>query len=271
MKTDGIRALVIGGSSGIGREIGLHLAKVGAEVVFHGRRVDLLEEAVAAAGGGLAVAADLTDPDACSDLVERSVEYLGRLDLVVHAAGITPLGLISDVSGDDWASTFATNIIAPALIARAALPHLTPAAICAFLSSESVGSPYHGLVPYVASKAALEELVRGLRIEHPGLRFSCIRVGQTAPTDISRGFDLAIAGELFSLWIQHGRISATTMDVVEVGRFIANTLAAAFDAPSIEMQDLVLRPPGAPISDGSDSVVERVAGLQESSAPSGSS
>ena len=45
--------------------------------------------------------------------------------------------------------------------------------------------PYHGLIPYGSSKAALEEVVRGLRLEHPELRFGCIRVGQTMPTDFA--------------------------------------------------------------------------------------
>jgi NAD(P)-dependent dehydrogenase (short-subunit alcohol dehydrogenase family) len=263
---DRVRALVVGASAGIGRQIGLRLAEGGADVVFHGRRADLLDEAVATAGSGLAVAAELDDPDACSALVEESVQYLGGLDLLVHAAGVTRLGLITDQTGDGWASIFATNLIAPALVARAALPHLSPAAICAFLSSESVGQPYHGLIPYGSSKAALEELIRGLRVEHPSFRFSCIRVGQTAPTDVSRSFDLDLAGELFPKWMEYGRIRANTMDVVEVGRFIADSLTNALRTPSIEMEDLVLRPPGGPISTSPSAVVDRIADLQGSDA-----
>jgi NAD(P)-dependent dehydrogenase (short-subunit alcohol dehydrogenase family) len=245
----------------------LHLAKLGADVVFHGRRADLLEQAVAAAGGGHAVVADLENPDACAKLVETAVEYLGQIDLIVHAASMSNLAVINDLDGEAWAGVYAINVIAPALVVRAAIPYLSSGAICAFLSSESVGQPYHGLIPYISSKAALEEMIRGLRLEHPEFRFTCVRVGQTTPTDITRSYDLALAAELFPKWIAHGRITAQTMDVVEVGSIIASSLNEVLGTPTVEMQDLVLRPPGGILSSDAAAAVANIAALQESAEP----
>jgi len=64
------RALVVGSSSGIGREVGLRL---GARVAFHGRRRERLDECVARAGGGVVVVADVADPAACEAMVDEAV------------------------------------------------------------------------------------------------------------------------------------------------------------------------------------------------------
>lgn len=255
----GRRALVVGASSGIGREVGLRLAARGADVAFHGRRRERLEEAVARAGGGCcAVVADVGDAAGCEALVRDAVAHLGGLDLVVVAASSSRLGLVRDLDAAEWASVFATNVIAPALVVRAALAHLAEGAIAAFVSSESVGAPYHGLIPYGASKAALEEVVRGLRIEHPEFRFACIRVGQTMPTEFGRDFSPELAGELLPKWIALGRMPAQAMDVEEVGRAIADSLATALGAPTVELQDMVLRATGGMFTGDVGSLLEQV-------------
>jgi NAD(P)-dependent dehydrogenase (short-subunit alcohol dehydrogenase family) len=76
----GTRALVVGASAGIGREIGLRLASHGAEVAFHGRRRDRLADAVREAGSGCAVS-DVGD--ASRALSSPTVAHLGRIDLLV--------------------------------------------------------------------------------------------------------------------------------------------------------------------------------------------
>ena len=240
----GRRALVVGASAGIGREVGLHLAGLGAVVVFHGRRVDRLDEAVAAAGSGYAIVADVGDADSCEAMVEEAAAKLGGLDLVVYAASASRLGLARDLTAADWAELYAINVFGPALVVKRALPHLSAGAVIAFLSSESVGMPFHGLLPYGTSKAALEEFVRGIRIEQPHHRFCCIRVGKTEPTDFGRDFDPEMAMDLFPQWLALGRLAAQSMQTTEVGTVIAEALALALNNPSVDMQDLVLRPPG---------------------------
>lgn len=254
----GRRALVVGASSGIGREVALRFAALGAEVVFHGRRLDRLEDAVERSGGGYAVVADVCDPPQCDVLVAEAVANLGGLDALVFAASASRLSLVQDTDAEEWARVFASNVIAPALVARAALPHLSPGAVCAFISSESVGAPYHGLIPYGASKAALEEVVRGLRIEHPEHRFACIRVGQTLPTEFARDFSPELAGELLPKWIALGRMPARAMDAAELGRAIADSVAIALASPTIELQDMVVRAPGGHFTGDVSSLVADV-------------
>jgi len=241
---EGRRALVVGASAGIGREVALRFAAIGADVAFHGRRRDRLEEAVTRSGGGHVIVADVSDPGQCDALVAEAVANLGGLDALVFAASSSRLSLAQDTDGEEWARVFASNVIAPALVTRAALPHLSPGGMCAFISSESVGAPYHGLIPYGASKAALEEVVRGLRIEHPAHRFACIRVGNTAPTEFGRDFTPELAGELMPKWAALGRLPAQAMDVEELGRAIADSVAITLASPSIELQDMVVRAPG---------------------------
>jgi NAD(P)-dependent dehydrogenase (short-subunit alcohol dehydrogenase family) len=192
----GRRAVVVGASAGIGRAVGLRLAAQGAQVVFHGRRLDKLDEAVKQAGGGHAVAADLSEAGGCESLVATAADRLGGIDLLVHSASVSRLSLARDTPADEWARVYATNVIAPSMVVRAALPHFSVGALSVFISSESVGARYHGLIPYGSSKAALEEVVRGLRLEHPELRVGCIRVGQTLPTDFARDFSPALAADL---------------------------------------------------------------------------
>jgi NAD(P)-dependent dehydrogenase (short-subunit alcohol dehydrogenase family) len=132
-------------------------------------------------------------------------------------------------------------------VVRHLLDRLRPDAVVAMLSSESVGRPYPGLVPYAASKAALEELIRGWRAEHPDLRFSRITVGATDGTDFPRDFDPAVAGSLFDTWVAAGVIPARVMDAVELGAMIAHALGRAVNVPGIDVQDIVLRPPGGPM------------------------
>lgn len=242
----GRRLLVVGASAGIGRSVALHAAELGARVAFCGRRRARLDEAVAQAGGGVAIVADITDPDQCVSLAAQAADALGSIDLLVMAAGVSRLGRLRDTDAAGWRSVLDANVIGPNLVVRAALPYLTEQAVVAVLSSESVGAPYEGIVPYTASKAALEETIRGWRVEHPNRRFSCVTVGVTDGTDFAREFDPELAAELFPVWIAGARMPANTMAVDELGSAIARTLAVAVDSPGLDCQHLTFRAPGGP-------------------------
>jgi NAD(P)-dependent dehydrogenase (short-subunit alcohol dehydrogenase family) len=156
--------------------------------------------------------------------------------------------MLSDTDQAVWERLLRTNVIGPAQVVRHLLGHLAPDAIVAMLSSESVGHPYPGLVPYAASKAAMEEMIRGWRAEHPELRFAKVTVGATDGTDFARDFDPTLAGALFTDWVSSGVIPARIMQAEEVGASIAHTLARAVTVPGIDVQDLVLRSPGGPMT-----------------------
>ena len=256
--------MVVGASSGIGRAAARCLAQWGAVVVAVGRRRKLLEELVQEMGGGFVVDADLRDPDQCHSLVERSAAHVQEVDALVFAASASTLALTADAGVEVWRTVLETNVIAPALVTRSLLPHLTPGAFLGYLSSEIVGQPYHGLAHYAASKAALEELVRALRVEHPSYRFCCIRVGATPDTEFARDFSPVLAAELTAQWIARAKLPATFMTAQEVGAAIAGAVGIAFTSPGVDVQDLTLRPPGGPRVGDFGNVAEMIAEVNAS-------
>jgi NAD(P)-dependent dehydrogenase (short-subunit alcohol dehydrogenase family) len=245
----GRKAVVVGASSGIGRAVAAELTRLGARVSWCGRRADALAEAIAAAGGvGTAVAADIATEEGCRSIATAAeADAGGPIDLVVIASGASGVTMLRDADAESWDRLLRTNVVGPSLVVRHLLDQLEEDAVVAMLSSESVGSPYAGLVPYAASKAALEELIRGWRAEHPELRFARVTVGATDGTDFARDFDPGLAGELFPRWVDAGVIPARIMQAHDVGTSIAHTLARAVLVPGIDVQDLVLRSPGGPM------------------------
>jgi NADP-dependent 3-hydroxy acid dehydrogenase YdfG len=118
---DGCVALVTGATSGIGRAVAAGLSAYGARVAVTGRRADRLE-------GDLVLPADLTEPGAAEAVVADTVTGLGRLDVVVNAAGVMLNGPTADADLAEWDAMVALNLTALLHVTKAALPHLVEAA-----------------------------------------------------------------------------------------------------------------------------------------------
>jgi NAD(P)-dependent dehydrogenase (short-subunit alcohol dehydrogenase family) len=254
---EGKRVLVVGASAGIGRSFAVQAVQDGADVVLVARRAEALRQAVAEAGGGHVVAADVCDEAGIEGLVAAVVGCFtadgpsydgggapaGPIDLVVHCAGATPLRLLRDSDGDDWRRTFEINVVAVNQLIRALLPHLAPGAIVGVASSEAAARPWTGLVAYGATKAALDASLQGWRLEHPEVRFACLVVGPTQPTEFGDGFDPDLLGRTFADWARHGMLPETFMDTGELAGFLVGTLAAALAHPGVGLEHVVLRSP----------------------------
>lgn len=245
---DGARILVVGGSSGIGRALGRSAAARGARIALAARRGPRLEEAVAEAGGGLALRADVRRPEDCARLVEAATAELGGLDVLFYAAGVTPLAWLAAAGAGHWREVFETNLFGAALVTRAALPHLS-GGLAVYVSSDSVGRPRQGLAAYSASKAALDEMLRGWRLEHPELRFLRLVLGPTLGTDVARDYDAAAAGDLLRRWVAHGFMTERHLQAAELGELLADVLATCLAHPDVAVEDLRLEPPGPPLLD----------------------
>jgi NAD(P)-dependent dehydrogenase (short-subunit alcohol dehydrogenase family) len=252
----GRRVLVVGASAGIGRGIAQAAVAAGATVAFGARRAEQLEEAIAGsasatgAGKGLVVTGDVRQPGGGAALVDDAVAAVGGpLDLVVYTAAMSPLALLGDTRFEDWQAVFETNVVGAAMVATAAVGRLAPGGVIALMSSETVGRPRHGLVAYAASKQALEELIRGLRTEHPDTRFCRLVVGATIGTEFGIHFDPAVMAKVAPHWITHGEMRMGFMDPSELGGLILANLAGALAHPSIDVQDMVFRPPGPIMTD----------------------
>jgi NADP-dependent 3-hydroxy acid dehydrogenase YdfG len=129
MELSGTVALVTGASSGIGRATARRLAAEGASVALAARRTDRIEELAAELGErALPIEADVTDRAAAERAVQRTVDELGRLDVLINNAGVMLLGPIQDAPVEEWERMVEVNVLGLLYCARAALPHLLAAA-----------------------------------------------------------------------------------------------------------------------------------------------
>lgn len=167
----GKRALVTGGSRGIGAAIAVALAEKGAAVaITYERAADRaaqLVEAIAVKGGkAVAIQADSADPAAIQRSVDEAVERLGGLDILVNNAAIARYSPIADYPVEDIDAQLAVNIRGPILASKAAIPHLPVGGRIINIGSAGaeriVGSP--GTV-YFMTKSAIQSLTRGLAQE----------------------------------------------------------------------------------------------------------
>ncbi|ODP39031.1 SDR family NAD(P)-dependent oxidoreductase [Sphingomonas turrisvirgatae] len=167
----GKRALVTGGSRGIGAAIALALADKGADVALTFQNspdraravVDSIEKLGRRA---VAIQADSGDPVAVRQAVEEAVAALGGLDILVNNAGIALYNTIADFKVEDIDALFAVNVRGTIIATQAAIPHLGAGGRVISIGSAGaeriVGSP--GTVYYM-TKSALQSFTRGLAQE----------------------------------------------------------------------------------------------------------
>jgi len=175
-------ALLTGGSTGLGLATAHHLAGLGLGVTVTGRTPATLDAAVAelrdAGADVLGVVADAADWADNQRSVADHVAHHGGLDVVVANAGFTADGDLSDGDPDQWRSMVLTNVLGPALLVRAALPHLTTPGGQIVLVGSVAGRIIRPGSLYGATKAAVAALAENLR---PQLTASGVRVALVEP------------------------------------------------------------------------------------------
>ncbi|MEO0531520.1 MAG: SDR family NAD(P)-dependent oxidoreductase, partial [Planctomycetota bacterium] len=129
MNLQGKRALITGGTRGIGAAVAIDFAKHGADVVINSRGEDeeakaTLAELESIGVSAELVAADVSDPAECERLVNDTVQRFGGLDVLVHSAGGPAPGTVEVVTPDDWRAAFDVHVHALYELTRHALPHL---------------------------------------------------------------------------------------------------------------------------------------------------
>ena len=247
-----MRTVVVGASSGLGRCIGVGLAQRGDQVALLARRRDRLENAAADAGpDAVVIECDVTDDASCRSAIDEAASALGGIDGLVYAPAIGPLSRLTELDSDTWRRVFDTNVIGASLVTAAAIPHIEAAnGRVVYLSSvvASLTDPWPGLGAYAVSKAALDKLIDAWQIEHPHLGFTRVVVGNCAggEGEAQSGFnvdwDMDLAGELVTGWIEKGYIGERLIDVEEVITAVA-TLLHAGTSVSISSVFLAPRPP----------------------------
>lgn len=157
--------VVTGGSRGIGLEVGRQLHAEGASVLLLGRDEEALREASDGLGPGPRVEAlsiDITEPHAGERIVAFCQERLGRVDVLVNAAGTTSVKAIDELTDEDWQLQWEMNVMAPMRLMRAAIPRMVERGWgrVVNVSSSSGKRPGQRNVAYSVGKAAELSLSR---------------------------------------------------------------------------------------------------------------
>jgi NAD(P)-dependent dehydrogenase (short-subunit alcohol dehydrogenase family) len=164
-------AVVVGGTSGLGRAVALGLARAGAKTVPAGRREGLAREVCEEIekGGGEAFAqtADVADRDSLGALREAVMERYGGVDILVNAAGRTARRPTVEVSEEEWASIMDTNLTGMLRACQAFYPALRESGRGRVINVASLSSyvAFHEVAAYGASKAGVVALTRSLGCE----------------------------------------------------------------------------------------------------------
>lgn len=170
-------AVVMGGSSGLGRACAERFATEGARVVVAARRLDELQT-VAKAVGGLAVACDITRDEDVAALVERARAELGRIDIALNCAGFEQSTLIRDLTPERLLPMVAVQLLGPIALLRRVANAMAEdgGGSIVLMSSITATLPGHGLAAYAGAKAGLNHIARIAALEYgpQGVRVNCV-------------------------------------------------------------------------------------------------
>ncbi|MFJ9684983.1 SDR family NAD(P)-dependent oxidoreductase [Streptomyces bacillaris] len=236
-RLDGARALVTGGSRGIGRAVAEALADAGCDLAVTARTLPALDatvQAVAERGRKtVALDGDLAEPGVAAALVDRAAAALGGLDVVVHNAGTLPtagdggplLVPLQHAEQRDWETVVSVNLNATAAVCRAAHPHLVESERASLVLMSSiagiVGTPM--MEAYAATKAAQLSLARSLAVgwARSGVRVNALCPGWTRTDMTAFASEAGALSEWLTSHVPLGRW-ATVDEVVGATLFLAS-------------------------------------------------
>lgn len=186
-RLQGLRAVITGGDSGIGRAVAIAYAREGADVLIsylteNSDAHEVKELVERESRKAVLVAGDLQHPTHCRAVIEKAVSELGGIDILVNnAAHQSTFKDITDISDEEWELTFRVNIHAMFYLAKAAVPHMKPGSSIINTASINSDMPNPILLAYATTKGAIHNFTGGLA---QALASKGIRVNAVAPGPI---------------------------------------------------------------------------------------
>ncbi|MDQ6846033.1 MAG: SDR family oxidoreductase [Candidatus Dormibacteraeota bacterium] len=246
----GRRALVTGGSKGIGLAVAEELAREGVDVAICARNAAEVERAARRLrGSGRTVhaqVADVTDAAQVEDLVQRSADALGGLDILVNNAGAAHPGTFESLSDDDWRADLDVKLFSQIRCTRAALPHLRASAAARVININSVYARYPDPTFFATTvnRAACLNLSKALALElgSEGILVNSVNIGfvvtpqwenirrRRAPDSTAEEFFAALAKDEVPL----GRFGSVE-EVSGLVTFLASDRASYLTGASIDV------------------------------------
>lgn len=164
-------AVVVGGTSGIGRALALGLAQAGADVIATGRRAEEVASAAAeiekVGRRSLRVTCDVRQRASLEQLLEQALTAFDKIDILVNCAGKTKRTPTLDLSEEEWADIMDTNLTGTLRACQVFGRHMLQRGYGRIVNIASLGSfvALHEVAAYCASKAAVASLTKSLAVE----------------------------------------------------------------------------------------------------------
>lgn len=184
-KLTGRKAIITGGDSGIGRAVAIAFAREGADVVisYLNEDKDAAETAKYVEEAGrkaVLVPGDISEEAHCKKLIQKAVEELGEIDILVNNAAFQATHeSLQDLTAEELDHTFKTNIYAMFYLCKAAERYLKPGSTVVNTTSVNAYRPSPGLLAYAATKGAIQNFTSGLAQlwAEKGIRVNCVAPG----------------------------------------------------------------------------------------------
>ncbi|WEF23045.1 SDR family oxidoreductase [Paracoccus sp. S3-43] len=184
-RLEGMKAVITGGDSGIGRAVAIAFAREGADVALS--YLDETEDArstaqlVRDAGREcLTLPGDIADPGHCRKIIADAVAAFGRIDILVNnAAHQETFDKLEDIPDEEWRKTFAVNIDAMFYLTKAAVPHMRAGSAIINTASINSDDPNPTLLAYATTKGAIQNFTMGLAqlLAERGIRANVVAPG----------------------------------------------------------------------------------------------
>lgn len=176
-RLNGKVALITGGGTGLGAAFAKAFVEEGAKVVITGRRMEKLEKVASTlpAGSVLCVQGDVSDFESAKMMVEETVKFGGKIDVLVNNAGIDPAGTVVDIPIDQWQKIIDTNLNGPFFTMRAAIPYMIENGGGSIINIASLAAVRHipAMPAYSAAKSGLIGLTNATALDYGAKNIRC--------------------------------------------------------------------------------------------------